>query len=450
MQLIYKPKKRLLTRMFVTSLSIIALVGFGFAWSVTVLHAQNRYAQITAEYIAELPVIAAEFRENNLIPITEAEDNDNIETSYIMATCNNHFNSLWRSQLAKDLQLTEICEKYSDIKDDYQAYYLDFDGLPSYLVFKLSTVIDGKAFHLLILKDAANITSELKKFNRLTYFRLAIVLGAALFLLISAAYWGMLPLKQLKQELLKLKQGKQQSLSDDYPVELQEITQALNQLIIQSQQRQSRYQDAMNDLAHSLKTRLAASIALIDDSSLTQQDKDQQIQQQIQDMDHLVKYQLKRAMMGRQGLLKEYTDIRPVLDQLIQMLSKLYQNKNINFIIHCPDNLAFPVSKGDLMELCGNLIENAAKFCISTIEITAQQQTNGLLKLQVDDDGPGVDEHYRKKVTQRGVRADTQYAGQGIGLAVCVELVSSYGGSFEIKTSHLQGAAFIIQLPYKG
>ena len=78
----------------------------------------------------------------------------------------------------------------------------------------------------------------------------------------------------------KLKQGKQQSLSDDYPVELQEITQALNQLIIQSQQRQSRYQDAMNDLAHSLKTRLAASIALIDDSSLTQQDKDQQIQQQ--------------------------------------------------------------------------------------------------------------------------------------------------------------------------
>ena len=450
MQLIYKPKKRLLTRMFVTSLSIIALVGFGLAWLVTQLHAQNRYAQIVAEYIAELPVIAAEFRENNLVPITQAEDNDNIETSYIMATCNNHFNTLWQSKLAKELSLTQICEKYGDIIDESQSYYLEFEGLPTYLVFKLSTVIDGKAFHLLILKNAEKIAKELSTFNRLTYFRLAMVLAAAVFLLMSAAYWGMLPLKQLKQELIKLKQGKQQNLSDDYPVELQEITQALNQLIIQSQQRQSRYQDAMNDLAHSLKTRLAASIALIDDASLTQQVKDQQIQQQIQDMDHLVKYQLKRAMMGRQGLLKEQTKIKPILQQLIQMLTKLYLNKNINFIVHCPVDLTFPISKGDLMELCGNLIENAAKFCISTIEITAQEQSNGLLKLQVDDDGSGVDEDYREKVTQRGVRADTQHPGQGIGLAVCAELIDSYGGSFEIQTSHLQGAAFIIQLPYTG
>ena len=252
MQLIYKPKKRLLTRMFVTSLSIIALVGFGLAWLVTQLHAQNRYAQIVAEYIAELPVIAAEFRENNLVPITQAEDNDNIETSYIMATCNNHFNTLWQSKLAKELSLTQICEKYGDIIDESQSYYLEFEGLPTYLVFKLSTVIDGKAFHLLILKNAEKIAKELSTFNRLTYFRLAMVLAAAVFLLMSAAYWGMLPLKQLKQELIKLKQGKQQNLSDDYPVELQEITQALNQLIIQSQQRSRCYERSRPQFKNSL------------------------------------------------------------------------------------------------------------------------------------------------------------------------------------------------------
>ncbi|UJF21075.1 ATP-binding protein [Shewanella sp. OMA3-2] len=446
MQLIMKPQKRLLTRMFITSLSIIALVGFGFAWLVTLLNAQNRYTQITADYIAELPIIAAEFRENNLVPITEAQDNDNIETSYIMATCDEQYTSLWRSELAKDLSLTNICEKYNLIKNDSQAYFLEFEGLHTYLVFKLSTLIEGKPFHLLILQDAEAIKKELKKFNRLTYFRLAIVLGAAFFLLVSAAYWGMLPLKQLKQELLKLKQGKQQNLSNDYPVELQEITQSLNQLLDQNQQRQTRYQNAMNDLAHSLKTRLAASIALIDDTSLNAKDKESQILTQIEDMDHLVKYQLKRAMMGRQGLLKEHTEIKPILEQLVLMLSKLYQRKNINFIIHCPDELAFPVSKGDLMELCGNLIENAAKFCISTIEVTVQQY-NGLLRLQVDDDGPGVEEAYKQKIFQRGVRADTQHNGQGIGLAVCFELVSSYAGTFQIQTSHLEGASFIIELP---
>ncbi|MGZ9898034.1 ATP-binding protein [Shewanella gaetbuli] len=444
MPVIFKPKKRLLTRMFVTSLSIIALVGFGFAWLVTVLNEQNRYNKITADYIAELPVIAAEFRENNVVPITQAQDNDNIETSYIMATCDNNYQDLWQSNLAKDHDLNNICQKYRNIKDNFKNYFIDFENQQSYLVFKLSTEIDNKPFHLLILHNASELQKEINRFNQLTYFRLALVLGAATFLLMSAAYWSLLPLNQLKQEILKLKQGKQQSLSKDYPVELTEVTDALNQLLDQNQQRQQQYQNAMNDLAHSLKTRLAASIAILDEPSMQTKDKDAQILKQIEDMDHLVKYQLKRAMMGRQGLLKQYTPVKPIIEQLVQMLSKLYQSKSITFTVNCSQDISFPISKGDLMELCGNLMENAAKYCISTIEVSALQHPNGNLCLKIEDDGPGVDEQYRQKIIQRGVRADTQYTGQGIGLAVCVEIVNSYHGTFEIATSHLQGAAFII------
>ena len=78
MRLILRPKKRLLTRMFLTSLGIIALVGFGLAWLITLLHAQNRYNQTTSALIAQLPIIAAEFRENNLIPITQAREGDDV------------------------------------------------------------------------------------------------------------------------------------------------------------------------------------------------------------------------------------------------------------------------------------------------------------------------------------------------------------------------------------
>ncbi|QIR14824.1 ATP-binding protein [Shewanella aestuarii] len=446
MQLIANLKNRLFTRMFVTSLSIIALVGFGFAWLVIQLNAQSQYNQATANLISELPVIAAEFQESNLVPITQAQDNDNIETSYIMATCDNQFNSLWRSTLAKQSALDNICENYRQSLDGNKAYYLSFHNDQTYLVYKLSTLIDQKSFHLLILKDAQKIKQNLKKFKRLTYFRLAMVLGGAIFLLISAAYWGLLPLKRLKQELLKLKQGKQQQFSNNYPIELQEITQALNQLVDQNEQRQARYQNAMNDLAHSLKTRLAASVAIIDDKQLTANEKQLQILSQIEDMDHLVKYQLKRAMMGRQGLLHEQTDIKPIIDQIVQLLSKLYQHKHIHFMVNCPNTLLVPISKADLMELCGNIIENAAKFCISSINITAST-TADMFNLTVDDDGPGIDETYRQKVIQRGVRVDTQYSGQGIGLAVCHELVTSYSGTLEIQTSTLQGASIIIAIP---
>ncbi|WP_351018188.1 ATP-binding protein [Shewanella sp. AC91-MNA-CIBAN-0169] len=447
MRLILQPKKRLLTRMFLTSLGIIALVGFGLAWLITLLHAQNRYNQTTSALIAQLPIIAAEFRENNLIPITQAREGDDVDTQYIMATCNSSYNTLWRSDYAIGLNLNNICEQYLDIKDDLPPFYLNFNDQQSYFAYLLSIDVETEMYHLLILKDATALKTELSQFNRLTYFRLAMVMAIALLLLVSAAYWGMRPLTKLKQELIQLQQGHKKSLSQDYPVELQGITTALNQLMDQTDQRQTRYQNAMNDLAHSLKTRLAASIAIIDDDALDRQQQHQKILEQINDMDHLVQYQLKRAMLGQQGLRQQQTAIAPIAQQLAQMLDKIYRDKHVIFTLNISASLQLPLSKGDVMELLGNLLENAFRLCGNNVMISAASLDNNLIQLSVEDDGPGVDHAIKQKIIQRGMRADTQSSGQGIGLAVCHELVSSYGGTMTIGTSELGGAAFVIQLP---
>lgn len=447
MRLILRPKKRLLTRMFLTSLGIIALVGFGLAWLITLLHAQNRYNQTTSALIAQLPIIAAEFRENNLIPITQAREGDDVDTQYIMATCNSSYNTLWRSDFAISLNLNNICEQYLDIKDDFPPFYLNFNDQQSYFAYLLSIDVETEMYHLLILKDATTLKTELSQFNRLTYFRLAMVMAIALLLLVSAAYWGMRPLTKLKQELIQLQQGHKKSLSQDYPVELQGITTALNQLMDQTDQRQTRYQNAMNDLAHSLKTRLAASIAIIDDDSLDRQQQHQKILEQINDMDLLVQYQLKRAMLGQQGLRQQQTAIAPIAQQLAQMLDKIYRDKHVIFTLNISASLQLPLSKGDVMELLGNLLENAFRLCGNNVMISAASLDNNIIQLSVEDDGPGVDHAIKQKIIQRGMRADTQSSGQGIGLAVCHELVSSYGGTMTIGTSELGGAAFVIQLP---
>ncbi|MGX9463166.1 ATP-binding protein [Shewanella sp. A14] len=447
MRLIYRPKKRLLTRMFLTSLTIIALVGLGLAWLITLLHAQNRYNQTTSALIAQLPIIAAEFRENNLIPITQAREGDDVETQYIMATCNSRYNTLWRSDYAISLMLNNICEQYVEIKDDLPPFYLNFSGSQSYFAYLLTIDVDAEMYHLLILKDAAALKHELNQFNRLTYFRLAMVMAVALLLLISAAYWGMRPLSQLKQELNQLQQGTKNSLSQDYPVELQGIVTALNHLMHQTDQRQTRYQNAINDLAHSLKTRLAASIAIIDDDSLDSQQQHQKILEQINDMDHLVQYQLKRAMLGQQGIRRQQTTVAPIAQQLAQMLDKIYHDKHIIFTLNVPPALLLPLSKGDIMELLGNLMENAFRLCTNKVLVSAHELNTNTIRLSVEDDGLGVDEAVKQKIIQRGIRADTQSTGQGIGLAVCHELVSSYGGKMTINTSKLGGAAFVIQLP---
>jgi two-component system sensor histidine kinase PhoQ len=271
-------------------------------------------------------------------------------------------------------------------------------------------------------------------------------LALALVLLISAAYWGMRPLVQMRNELRSIINGKSKSLSGGYPVELEGVTQALNQLLQQSSAQQQRYQNAMNDLAHSLKTRLAAVHAITDDASLDKQASSEKIMEQVSQMDQLVKYQLKRAMLGRKGLKQEQTPIAPLVDQLAQMLFKVYRDKQVKFSAEIEEELQFPGNQGDLMELFGNLMENAFRLCISTVRVTAGYQDN-ILQILVEDDGPGVDESLKQKIIQRGVRADTQSPGQGIGLAVCNEIVSSYGGTLSIEDSALEGACFRIQIP---
>ncbi|WP_041410262.1 sensor histidine kinase [Shewanella amazonensis] len=443
-----KPKRRLLTRMYLTSLSIITLVGFGLAWMVNILHAQNSYNEETAQLIAEIPQVAAELREHDLIPDTSAwlEENRKGER-YVMASCDDRFKQVWTSAMAVDRGLFDTCERFADIKNDSPPYYLTLSDTRGYYIYMLSVEIAKVHYNLLVMKDAEKLEQEYDKFSRRTYFRLALVLVLALILLVSAAYWGMRPLVRMREELKSIADGKAKSLSDGYPVELEGVTQALNQLLQQSSAQQERYQNAMNDLAHSLKTRLAAVHAILDDKALHQQEVSEKVMEQVSQMDHLVKYQLKRAMLGRKGLKQEQTQLLPLVNQLSQMLFKIYRDKDVQFSTRILPLLQFPGDKGDLMELCGNLMENAFRLCISTVRVSAEINDKGEFELRVEDDGPGVAESLRQKILERGVRADTHSPGQGIGLAVCHEIVQSYNGTLTIEESNLEGAMFRIRIP---
>ncbi|GGI86013.1 ATP-binding protein [Shewanella gelidii] len=448
MQLRLKPKKRLLTRMFLTSLSIIALVGFGLAWMVNTLHVQNAYTEETAELIAEIPQVAAELREHDLIPDTSAwlEEN-NKQENFVLASCDKDFKQVWTSKLAVDRGLFDTCQQFLQIKDESPPYHLTLSDDKGYFIYMLEVEISAVHYNLLILKDAEQIEMEYSEFSKRTYLRLALVILLALLLLISAGYWGMRPLVRMQNELQAINDGKNKSLSGGYPVELEGVTKALNQLLVQSNAQQQRYQNAMNDLAHSLKTRLAAVHAITDDQSLDKAGTSERIMEQVSQMDLLVKYQLKRAMLGRKGLKTEMTPIAPLVAQLSQMLFKVYRDKNIRFQTDIQQNAMFPGDKGDLMELCGNLMENAFRLCISEVKLTCLINDAQECEIIVDDDGAGVEENMRSKILQRGVRADRNSQGQGIGLAVCHEIVSSYNGQLFIEDSDLQGARFRICIP---
>ncbi|HEY6599816.1 MAG TPA: ATP-binding protein, partial [Pseudomonadales bacterium] len=154
---------------------------------------------------------------------------------------------------------------------------------------------------------------------------------------------------------------------------------------------------------------------------------------------------------ARPVVLAGRTDPAPVADRLIVALRKAYATKPITVEQHFAPDAYVWCEERDLMELLGNLIENAFKYCKSRVDVGAIASADGAtVRVTIDDDGPGVPAHQRVQVLARGARGDTATDGHGIGLAVAAELAASYGGGLAIETSGLGGARVVVDLPAAG
>jgi two-component system sensor histidine kinase PhoQ len=100
----------------------------------------------------------------------------------------------------------------------------------------------------------------------------------------------------------------------------------------------------------------------------------------------------------------------------------------------------------DVMELFGNMLENAFKYGNKQVRVRSFVEDTQL-RIDIEDDGPGVPDDQTERILERGQRLDTTIPGQGIGLAVAAEIVRSYEGNISIHRSELGGARFSVCLP---
>lgn len=303
---------------------------------------------------------------------------------------------------------------------------------------------DGEDMPLIftILEDQTAQRSELLAFLRELWFGLG---SAALLLTLAQTIilrWGLQPLRQLAHDVTDLEQGHRAALPEHYPEELQPLAANLNRLLQREQQQRERYRNTLGDLAHSLKTPLAvlrqAAAQAAPDRAL--------LDEQVQRMDQLVSYQLQRAVLGSPHNLQQRLLLRPLVDKLISTFAKVYFEKNLQFEVAIAADCECRGDEADLLELLGNLLDNACKACRHQIKIAATNSERWLL-IAIEDDGPGIAEHRRAAILQRGQRADSYAPGQGIGLAVAVDILDSYGAELDIGTSALGGARFSIRWP---
>ncbi|MDX1656799.1 MAG: ATP-binding protein, partial [Candidatus Competibacteraceae bacterium] len=236
--------------------------------------------------------------------------------------------------------------------------------------------------------------------------------------------WSLKPLRQVAREVAGIEAGRRQQLTGPYPRELQPLTRNLNALIHNGQLHLERYRNALADLAHSLKTPLA----VLRGASHEQPDTlGETVREQVERMDRTVDYQLSRAAASGRTALTRPVTVAPVGRKLLDALGKVYAAKGLALELKADDQARFFGDEGDLMEILGNLADNACKWARSRVVVIARYRPDpagrGELTLIVEDDGPGIAEQQRAAVTDRGRRADPTTPGHGIGLAVVRELV---------------------------
>lgn len=303
-----------------------------------------------------------------------------------------------------------------------------------------------------ILQSMTAYNSEIRGFRNNLWGWLA---GAVLVLSLlqwRVLSWGLAPLQVLAADLKAIEDGDQQSLSGNYPFELEGVTRNLNLLLTSERQQRERYRTTMGDLAHSLKTPLAilrgaASSLGFSTQSNRIETMQATVEAQVARMDEIVGYQLERAVMPAASPIKTAINVGPLVNQLVEAMGKVYHAKDIAMDVNI-SKASFFGDQRDMMELLGNLMDNACKYGRHKVRVTvAMMAGDSGLQLRVEDDGPGISDADRVRVLTRGQRLDTQEAGQGLGLAMVVEIVGRYGGQLSIAESDLGGAALLVSLP---
>jgi two-component system sensor histidine kinase PhoQ len=259
------------------------------------------------------------------------------------------------------------------------------------------------------------------------------------------------PLQRLERQVREVEAGERTSLTGNYPSELVGLAANLNALIETERRRLTRYRHTLDDLAHSLKTPLAAMRTLLSEwKSGGSGGPTDALQRELERMDQRVSYQLRRARAsGATGLGTEPVPVAPIVEDLKQSLDKVYREKRVTCELRLAPAVSFRGDPGDLTEILGNLMDNAYKYCRLRVLVTTASSPRRLV-ITIADDGRGITPEEAGTLFQRGRRADESVPGQGIGLAVVRETVELYEGTLQLERSDLGGAQLTVELPRAG
>jgi signal transduction histidine kinase len=276
-----------------------------------------------------------------------------------------------------------------------------------------------------------------------------LAIGTALLLAFAAMLQiGLLPLKRLSSALQRMHVGERTNVDGTYPSEVQSLVDDVNRLLDKEHETVARARERASDLAHGFKTPLAVLSAVSRD--LKREDRTAaaaEIDMQIDLMGRHVSRELARVRMsGASAVERGGIAVRPIADKVVAALRRIAEDRDLSFTVDGAASIRFAGDDTDLLELLGNLCENASKWARTSIRVGISRRGADVV-LVVEDDGPGIDEGQRNEVLARGRRLDEGTDGSGLGLAIVTKTVEAYAGGIGLSRSTLGGLRVEVTLP---
>lgn len=300
---------------------------------------------------------------------------------------------------------------------------------------------DGPEVLLQLASENTSLHEARREFG--TELALFLVL---LWAILSAAAWtqvalGLRPLARVRDQVDALKRSPRERLAAAPAQEVEPLVRAINELADAREKDLTRARRRAADLAHALKTPLAAVAA---QSRRAREagavDAADGLDRAIHAASAAVDRELARSRAAaiRAASGEVSAAALPVIEAVVGVVERAEFVAQVVFEVNVSSDLTVPVAAEDLLELMGALIENAARYARRRVQI-AGAQTLGGRTLSIEDDGPGIDPAQMADAFERGARLDQAGAGHGLGLAIAQDLAEATGAQIALARAELGG-----------
>nr|WP_243433195.1 sensor histidine kinase [Pseudomonas sp. 58(2021)] len=296
---------------------------------------------------------------------------------------------------------------------------------------------------------AQDYTPVRESFQRMRQIGLGLGLAGLLLILILqrlTVHRALRPLEKAREQIAQLQQGQRSQLDEQVPAELEPLVAQINHLLAHTEDSLKRSRNALGNLGHALKTPLAVLLSLASNEKLDAHPELRKIlKEQLEQVQQRLNRELNRARLSGDALPGALFDCDTELPGLLATLNMIH-GEHLALSYVAPSGLQLPWDREDLLELLGNLLDNACKWADAEVRLSVVETAEGFA-LSVEDDGPGIPEAQRAQVFSRGTRLDEQTDGHGLGLGIVRDIVETWGGVLVLGESEWGGLKVEIQLP---